>query len=193
MLLVKKPFYFIRHGETDWNSKGLCMGQKDIPLNERGRQQAQKIFENDKRLHTTRIFYSPLKRAQETMEIVSTQLARYGLKTNCSKVAVDELREWHLGLWEGTLWDRYNIEEIDHIQPPEGETKEQFFARTIQALNKALLVEGPPLIVAHSGTFWALSHAMKRPITSVKHCTLLHCFYDESREQWQVNEYFNAK
>ncbi|CAM9960729.1 unnamed protein product, partial [Heterosigma akashiwo] len=33
-------FYFARHGETDWNAKGLLQGKTmDPPLNEEGEQQ----------------------------------------------------------------------------------------------------------------------------------------------------------
>ncbi len=34
---------FVRHGETDWNAEGRLQGQRDIPLNARGRAQAEAV------------------------------------------------------------------------------------------------------------------------------------------------------
>jgi bisphosphoglycerate-dependent phosphoglycerate mutase len=34
--LALEPFYFLRHGETDWNLEHRAMGSQDIPLNDRG-------------------------------------------------------------------------------------------------------------------------------------------------------------
>ncbi|GIW64747.1 MAG: hypothetical protein KatS3mg092_0680 [Patescibacteria group bacterium] len=35
--------YLVRHGETDWNVKGLVQGHSDIPLNDKGRWQAKEL------------------------------------------------------------------------------------------------------------------------------------------------------
>ena len=35
------PFWFLRHGETDWNAQGLSQGNTDIPLNAVGLAQAR--------------------------------------------------------------------------------------------------------------------------------------------------------
>ena len=37
--------YYIRHGETDWNVEGRLQGQRDIPINARGRAQARRCGE----------------------------------------------------------------------------------------------------------------------------------------------------
>lgn len=63
--------YFIRHGQTDWNAQRRFQGSQDIPLNEAGCAQAREIasrFENTK---FSRIYHSPLKRAEKTAQILS--------------------------------------------------------------------------------------------------------------------------
>ncbi|KJV91271.1 2,3-bisphosphoglycerate-dependent phosphoglycerate mutase [Orientia tsutsugamushi] len=48
--LPLKPFYFLRHGETDWNLAHRAMGSQDIPLNDRGVSQglnAAELLKNE--------------------------------------------------------------------------------------------------------------------------------------------------
>ena len=44
-MLLHRPFYFLRHGETEWNVDGRAQGQADIPLNETGVAQAKRAAE----------------------------------------------------------------------------------------------------------------------------------------------------
>lgn len=39
--VIRKPFFFVRHGSTEWNTRHLCQGWQDIPLNDQGRQEAK--------------------------------------------------------------------------------------------------------------------------------------------------------
>src|SRR4051812_20963606 len=39
-----------RHGETDWNVEGRIQGHLDVPLNDRGREQARRLIEPMRRL-----------------------------------------------------------------------------------------------------------------------------------------------
>ena len=39
------PFWFLRHGETDWNARMLSQGRVDIPLNSVGLAQAGRAAE----------------------------------------------------------------------------------------------------------------------------------------------------
>ena len=42
---MKKKFYIVRHGQTDWNLERRRQGRTDIELNEIGRQQAMELRE----------------------------------------------------------------------------------------------------------------------------------------------------
>ena len=97
--------YYIRHGETDWNVEGRLQGQRDIPINARGREQARQcgailrdLFACDKADAAALDFVaSPLGRARETMEI-----ARAALGLDPAGYAVDaRLAEVAFGSWEG--------------------------------------------------------------------------------------------
>jgi|GEM_PF-103885 len=63
----------LRHGETDWNAQGRLQGKEDIPLNENGRQQAERCGPALRHCEEKwdAIVTSPLKRAKETALIIA--------------------------------------------------------------------------------------------------------------------------
>lgn len=78
-----------RHGETDWNVRGILQGWFDIPINEQGRRQAHQLAAAFAGAGFTAVWSSPLMRARETAEIVSSALrlpppsCHDGLKERC--------------------------------------------------------------------------------------------------------------
>lgn len=58
----------VRHGESDWNAKGLWTGLTDISLSEKGREEAKRAAEAVKDIQFQVAFTSILKRAKETLE-----------------------------------------------------------------------------------------------------------------------------
>jgi broad specificity phosphatase PhoE len=94
--------YVIRHGQTDWNAESRLQGQKDIPLNDFGRQQATGngvalggILGADARHFD--FVASPLGRTRETMERV-----RRAMGLDPAAYRTDErLKEVSFGDWEG--------------------------------------------------------------------------------------------
>ena len=63
--------YLVRHGETSWNIGRKVQGQTDIPLNETGVRQAEKVREELKDEVFDVCYCSPLMRARRTAEIAT--------------------------------------------------------------------------------------------------------------------------
>lgn len=86
--------YLIRHGETEWNRRGLYQGTTDIPLNAEGVRQADALAESLRGVSFHAGYASPLRRAADTASAV---LRGKGVPLT----TVRELREISYGLWQG--------------------------------------------------------------------------------------------
>jgi len=107
--------FLIRHGETDWNKQGKYTGQKDIPINATGIEQAVKVSKKLK-IHAPEIIYSSnLLRALQTAEEISKELKIPIIKD-------DRLQEINQGEWEGLhiteIQQRYSNEFADRNEDP---------------------------------------------------------------------------
>ena len=104
MTTPRPTIYFIRHGETDWNLEGRLQGQKDIPLNDLGRVQAEEAGRRLRGLvpHVEDLAYvaSPMSRTRETMERLR---AAIGLHPESYRLD-ERLVELTFGSWEGLTW-----------------------------------------------------------------------------------------
>ena len=60
--------YFIRHGETIWNTEKRFQGSSNSPLTELGRNQALKLGKRLKNTNFTNFYSSPLGRTIETSQ-----------------------------------------------------------------------------------------------------------------------------
>src|SRR5258708_29195327 len=74
LAIAHVPFWYLRHGETDWNRQGLSQGNIDIPLNELGLAQAREAAQKLRNRGITSIVASPLSRPRVTAEIVAEAL-----------------------------------------------------------------------------------------------------------------------
>jgi broad specificity phosphatase PhoE len=84
--------YLARHGETAWSLSGQHTGLTDLPLTERGEENAHKLGERLRGLSFARVFTSPLRRAARTCE-----LAGFGAQSELDR----DLLEWNYGEYEG--------------------------------------------------------------------------------------------
>jgi probable phosphoglycerate mutase len=151
----------VRHGETEWNRQTRFQGQIDVPLNDNGRQQAQKAGEFLQEVAIDFAVSSPMLRPKETAEIILKQHPSVKLELQ------NGLREIGHGLWEGKLETEIEQEfsgELHRwrtvpaeVQMPEGENLQQVWERSVaawQSIVQAALSNQHKtvLVVAHDAT-----------------------------------------
>lgn len=148
MTLNPIPFWFLRHGETDWNAEGRSQGRTDIPLNKVGLAQAERAARTLDGRGIVTIVTSPLSRARVTAEMVARKL-------NVPIAAFDEdLQEVSFGEQEGQpMGDWYDDWIAGDYTPSGAESFAALRARTVAAINRATARPGPVLVVAH-GALW---------------------------------------
>ena len=90
----------MRHGETEWNVVGRIQGHSDIPLSQKGREQAHTVARRLAAAPLDVVYCSDLSRASETARII---LGDRDIPLH----ATPELRERDYGVFEGlTLKER---------------------------------------------------------------------------------------
>lgn len=152
--------YIVRHGETLWNHTLKYQGQTDIPLNERGVQQAHSLGRRLKKEKFAAFYASDLKRAYDTASIIASY---HGGKVEARKA----LREINFGQWEGLTREEINARFGDvarrwWCEPlatrlPDGETLGEVAERAVREITE--IANRHPdeavLVVSHGGTIRA--------------------------------------
>ena len=160
--MLHHPIYFIRHGQTDWNAEGRLQGQKDIPLNATGRQQAKDagaiLADLLRDPSGWKLFCSPLGRTRETMELMAKAYHQNSAGVLPEPAFEDRLLEVTFGDYEGLTLDELKHENpAAHdarkslpwtYQPPNGESYADGADRSWQW---DLVQVIPMIIVSHGG------------------------------------------
>jgi probable phosphoglycerate mutase len=148
------PFWFLRHGETDWNAQGISQGNVDIPLNATGIAQARAAAQKLRNRGIATIVSSPLSRARVTAEFVGEALD-LPIETD------PDLREVAFGVQEGQKMSGWFSGWIAGSATPEGaESFATLQRRAVAAANRALAQPPAVLVVAHGALFRSLRSAM---------------------------------
>jgi len=149
---------YFRHGETDWNVEGRLQGQRDVPINAKGRGQAVHNGEVIADRFPDALDYdfvaSPLWRSRETM-----QLARGAMGLDPGTYRTDDrLKELSFGEWEGFTYRDVEGQDPGVIAdrnankwtfcPPGGESYQMLLKRVEGWL---ATLEVPTVVVAHGG------------------------------------------
>lgn len=134
-------FYIIRHGETEPNTRFACVGRRDVPLNENGLIQADKLAQQ-LTAKADAIYLSPLCRAVDTIKPYLIQ------NPEITPVAADEIIERDFGDFED-----YSFKQIEEKDPvmfrewmdnyisypiPNGESLKEVQIRIEKFLNKII-------------------------------------------------------
>lgn len=142
---MKKRFYFIRHGQTDLNLKGIVQGRGvDSPLNANGLKQAEAFYNAYKDIPFDKIYTSTLLRTHQTVAPF--------LSNDLSLEQLEGLDEISWGIYEGqeqnetimegfrTLVDAWRNDDLDvHVE--NGESPNELVVRQKQAIDYMLTKE----------------------------------------------------
>jgi len=140
--LKTKKIYLIRHGQTDYNKRGIVQGSGiDAPLNDLGHQQAGLFFDAYQELDFDKIYTSGLIRTQQSVQ----KFIDLGIDYQ----SMPELNEIHWGEKEGKPFapndhqEYYKItgywrEGATHHSIAGGESPDQVLVRQKVALDDIL-------------------------------------------------------
>lgn len=156
----------LRHGESEWNAKGLWTGWRDIPLSEKGKEEARAAGDKIKDLPIDLVYTSTLSRAKQTTDEVLNFVGRPDLE----KFENQALNERNYGDYTGkNKWEvqkEVGEEEFQRIRRayahpiPNGESLRQVYDRVIPYFEEEILPklkEGKNILIsAHGNSLRAL-------------------------------------
>jgi len=161
---------FLRHGETDYNRRGIrCGGEVDIPLTDLGKEQASHAagYLEQYAGDVSWIVASAMLRVQQTAAIVAARL-KLPVSTDA------RLNERRLGDWNGRLIAETEALLQQGLTPPGGESNAELHARVGDWLADWRPHLGQPgLIVASKGIGRVLCEQLIGRNISLGNCDLL--------------------
>ena len=158
--------YFIRHGETLWNTLKIFQGRSDSPLTELGISQAEKLSEKLKDIEFTDFYSSPMGRTIQTTKIIMGDIK-----------FIEEFKEISMGDIEGIprseFEEKYPKEFYDFFNNPvdydpkvyHGENYYEVIERVKKGLDKLLSYLNDSdrvVVVTHGVTLKALFHVITK-------------------------------
>lgn len=185
-------FYFIRHGQTQWNADKKLQGRTNIALNRQGIDQISN-YQLPDHFRDLQWFSSPLLRARETAQLLDVNAASENL-----------LIEMNWGQWEGLslaqLRQRDPIAFAEQealgmdLLPPDGESPRDVATRiTHWAQQLAAICDQQQIgCISHKGVIravYALAanwNMQQKPMHKLDfHCAQHFVFADNS---WSIGE-----
>ncbi|MDX2066289.1 MAG: 2,3-bisphosphoglycerate-dependent phosphoglycerate mutase [Fimbriimonadaceae bacterium] len=151
----------VRHGQSLWNLEDRFTGWVDVPLTEKGRDEARGAGEKLRGISIDVAYTSGLKRAQHTLALIVDAMG-----VEIPTIIDPALNERHYGDLQGLnkkrTAEKYGDEQVHiwrrsyDVPPPGGESLEMTAARTLPFFERCILgdiAQGKDvLVVAHGNS-----------------------------------------
>ena len=186
MNLPTREFFFLRHGETEYNREGRFQGRTDIPLNSVGLAQAEAAARELAGRRISRIVSSPARRALQTVQPFAD--------AHALALQIDaDLMEFFVGSFEGQLVD--SIREAHGLRrdsswlsalPDDADTWHEFVPRVCAAVWRwtERYPEERILVASHGLVFRALTEVLIGKQLSSRNAETHH--FELGGEGWSV-------
>lgn len=187
----------VRHGQTEFNTRGIYQGQMDSPLTQEGIDQARALAPRIRTMDSCPTMYSSdLGRARHTAQLIADP--------HHHVLAEDPgLRERDFGIFQGlrksdvqtlhpAAWARHQSGDPDYVIPG-GESQQQLLERVVGTTGRiaARHAEGLVVAVTHGGTLGAfVKYVLGLPVDARRRFdmgnTSISLFYLDGDGRWMV-------
>ncbi|WP_215222942.1 histidine phosphatase family protein [Echinicola shivajiensis] len=150
-----KKIYLVRHGQTDYNLKGVVQGSGiDAPINEMGKRQAKAFYDAHKHIKFDRIYFTGLQRTRQS-------IAQF-LDNGTPYEPIVEFNEISWGKYEGvpmskeehsyyqSMLQKWSDGNLDYSIEG-GESPNQVYKRLKKGLDYVMKQEGETILICMHG------------------------------------------
>ncbi|MDK2741976.1 MAG: 2,3-bisphosphoglycerate-dependent phosphoglycerate mutase [Nitrospira sp.] len=150
----------LRHGESQWNLENRFTGWVDVPLSEKGVEEAKQAGEKLREIRFDRAFTSVLTRANETLRIVLETIGQTDVPIEKDKALNERMYGELQGLNKAETAKKYGDAQVKiwrrsfDVKPPGGESLKDTAERALpyyERMIKPHLLKGETIIVAAHG------------------------------------------
>lgn len=153
--MLSKKIFLVRHGQTDYNLKGIVQGSGiDAPLNWNGHKQAAAFFEAYKDIPFDKVYYTGLQRTRQSIQ----SFIDLGIPSE----SIPELNEISWGRYEGvpmtheentyynSMLERWASGDLDYAIEG-GESPVMVSQRLEKGIEKILSQKGETILICMHG------------------------------------------
>ncbi len=150
----------LRHGESQWNLENRFTGWVDVPLSEKGVEEARQAGEKLRGFTFDRAFTSVLTRANETLRIVLETVGQTNIPIERDKALNERMYGDLQGLNKAETAKKYGDAQVKiwrrsyDVKPPGGESLKDTAERALpyyENMIKPHLLKGETIIIAAHG------------------------------------------